>query len=88
MDITSISKVYESADTAAISTTTDTEKQNTNPMIENAQKVASDPNLGQNLDVIADEQIDEKEELNKQRDKQVQQEMGAGQTDDAESQRS
>jgi len=53
------------ADLAQIKTTMDTGKENDDQMVEKIQNVATDPNMGQNLDVIASQQKDRNEELNR-----------------------
>jgi hypothetical protein len=60
------SKVQECADNGEIKTDMDVGKENNNQMIEKKHNDAIDPNIGQNLDVIADNQMDKKEELHKQ----------------------
>lgn len=55
----------------AIKTTTDTRIENANPAIENTQKVAVNSNVGQNLNVRASMQVDDKEELNKQKQQEI-----------------
>jgi hypothetical protein len=72
MDISALSKgmtqpmIQERADKVVMKTTMDTEKENDDPTIEKPHNDAVDPNIGQNLDVVADKQIDKMEELHKQ----------------------
>lgn len=61
----------KSADVAIMETTMDTNKKIANPAIENTQKVAVDPNVGQNLNVRASMQVDDKEELNRQKQQEI-----------------
>ncbi|MCB2294293.1 YjfB family protein [Clostridium algoriphilum] len=65
------SKVQKRDDIVAGETAMDTVKENVNTMIEKIHNISIDPNIGRNLDVIADKQMDKKEELHKQ----LQQEM-------------
>jgi ATP phosphoribosyltransferase len=71
MDIAALSKVQQRADIVETEKAEDAGKENHNLMIEKTQIDAIDPNIGQNLDVIADNQMDKKEEIHKQ----LQQEM-------------
>ena len=64
-------KVQQRIDIVEKNTAMDTEKENDSQMIKKIHNVSIDPNIGQNLDVIADNQMDKKEELHKQ----LQQEM-------------
>ncbi len=64
-------KIQQRADTVVMKTAIDTGKEHGNQIIEKIHNDAIDPNIGQNLDVIADNQMDKKEELHKQ----LQQEM-------------
>jgi hypothetical protein len=66
MDIAALSKVQQRADIVETETAMDIGKENENQMIEKTQNDAIDPNIGQNIDVIADNQMDKKEELYKQ----------------------
>lgn len=59
-------KAQQHAVIANMRTTIDTGKENVNEMGKDIYNDAVQPNLGQNLDVIADEQMDKKEELHKQ----------------------
>lgn len=65
MDIAALSMVQERASNVILKTAIDTGKENTNQIKEKIYTVATDPNLEQNLDVIADKQMDKKEELHK-----------------------
>jgi hypothetical protein len=77
MDISALSKgmtqpmIQERADKVEMKTATDTEKENDDPMIEKPHNDAVDPNVGQNLDVVADKQMDKMEELHKQLQQEI-----------------
>jgi hypothetical protein len=66
MDIAALSKAQQRADIIETKTAMDTGKENHNQVIEKTHIDAIDPNIGQNLDVTADNQMDKKEELHKQ----------------------
>lgn len=72
MDIAALSmvesqeKLQQHADIVVMKKTMDIGKGNDIKLIEKIHNVEIDPNVGQNLDVIADNQMDKKEELNKQ----------------------
>jgi len=77
MDITAISmvssqpKVQKRADKVVMKTSMETGTENNNQMIEKIHNAAKDTNIGQNLDVIADNQKDKKEELHKQLQQEI-----------------
>ncbi|MBZ9688091.1 hypothetical protein G9F72_017295 [Clostridium estertheticum] len=76
MDIAALSKVQQHADIehagiVETKTTMHTGKENDNQMIEKIHNAVEDPNIGQNLDVIADNQKDKKEELHKQLQQEI-----------------
>ncbi|MGH4121128.1 hypothetical protein [Clostridium sp.] len=71
MDIAALSKVQQRADIIKTEAAMDTEVKNNNQMKEKTHIDAIDPNIGQNLDVIADNQIDKKEELHKQLQREI-----------------
>ena len=77
MDISSLqnvmsqSKIQQHAGTVALETAKDIEKEHGNPILDKIRNDAIDSNIGQNLDAIADKQMDNKDELHKQ----LQQEM-------------
>lgn len=76
MDIVALSmevrqpKIQQHHDTVEMKIDTDTGKENNNPA-EKVHNVVIDPNIGQNLDVIADKQMDKKEELHKQQQQEM-----------------
>ena len=77
MDISALSKgmtqpkSQECADKVEMKTSMDTGKENDDPMIEKPHNDAVDPNVGQNLDVVADKQTDKMEELHKQLQQEI-----------------
>ena len=77
MDITPLSmamsqpKIQQHEDTVTIKTTMDIEKEHGSPILDKIRKDAIDSNIGQNLDVIADNQMDKKEELHKQQQQEM-----------------
>jgi len=76
MDIAELSMVnqaniQEYSSKVVVNTAADASKEHDKQMINKKHTVSLDPNLGQNIDVFADEQMDKKEVLNKQ----LQQEM-------------
>jgi hypothetical protein len=72
MDISALSMVdQERADKVVIRTAADIEKENDKQLIKKIHNDAIDPNVGQNLDVIVDKQIDKKEELHKQLQQEI-----------------
>ncbi|NNU76050.1 YjfB family protein [Clostridium estertheticum] len=77
MDISPISMevslpiVQQHTDTVVMKTATDIGKENDKQIIEKIHNEAIDPNVGQNLDVIADSQMDKKEELHKQQQQEM-----------------
>jgi len=73
MNIAAIS--IEMNQPAVMKTGTEKASENTNQIMEGKNDTLKDPNLGQNLDVIAGEQVDKDEELNREMAKQVQQEL-------------
>ena len=71
MDIAELSMVnqtniQEYSTKAVEKTAADTGKENDNQIINKIHTGSIDPNLGQTIDVYADEQMEDKEELNKQ----------------------
>ncbi|MBU3180653.1 YjfB family protein [Clostridium psychrophilum] len=72
MDIAALSmvesqeKLQQHSHIVVMKKTMDIGKGNDIKLIEKIHNVEIDPNVGQNLDVIADNQMDKKEELNKQ----------------------
>ena len=72
MDITPLSmamsqpKVQQHEATVAMETAKDIEKEHGNPILDKIRNDAINQNIGRNLDVIADNQMDKKEELHKQ----------------------
>ncbi|MBK5240392.1 hypothetical protein [Clostridium sp.] len=71
MDIAALAKVQQRADKVEMKTAMDTGEENNNPIIEKTHIDAIDSNIGQNLDVIADKQMDNKEELHKQLQQEI-----------------
>ena len=71
MDIAALSKVQQRTDIVETEAAMDTGKENHNQMIEKPHNDAIDPNVGQNLDVVADKQIDKKGELHKQLQREI-----------------
>jgi len=71
MDIAALSKVQQHTDIVETKTAIDTRKENENQIKEKIHTVALDPNVGQHLDVIADNQMDKKEELHKQLQQEI-----------------
>jgi hypothetical protein len=71
MDITALSTVQQRADILEAEAAMDTGKENHNQMIEKTHIDAIDPNSGQNLDVIADKQMDKKDELHIQQQQEM-----------------
>ncbi|MBW9170644.1 YjfB family protein [Clostridium estertheticum] len=72
MDIASLSmevnqsKINQYHGIVVMKTDTDTGKENDNQIKEKIKNDGIDPNIGQNLDVIADKQMDKKEKIHKQ----------------------
>ncbi|MBU3214277.1 YjfB family protein [Clostridium estertheticum] len=64
--ITSQSKLLQGAGLAVMETAMDTGKENGNRKIDTVHNAAIDPNIGQNLDVVAGVQKDKNEAANKQ----------------------
>ena len=64
-------KIQQHAGTVALETAMDIEKKHGNPIMDKIHNDAIDSNSGQNLDVIADKQLDKKEELHKQLRKEM-----------------
>ena len=64
MNIVAIS--IEMKQPEVMKTGTEEASQNTNQIMESTNDTLKDPNLGQNLDVIAGEQVNRDEELNRQ----------------------
>jgi len=64
-------KVQEHADTVLMKMAVDIGKENANQILEKINNAAKDHNIGQNIDVIADKQMDKKEELHKQLQKEM-----------------
>ena len=76
MDISALSfEMIESnvkaAGIAVINTHMDTGKENDSQKTEKIHNVATDPNIGQNLDVVAVEQKDRNEELNRKQQQEL-----------------
>jgi len=76
MDIASLSigmseSNVKAAGIAVINTAMDTGKENDNQNVEKIHNVATDPNIGQHLDVIAAGQKDKKEELNRKQQQEL-----------------
>jgi hypothetical protein len=71
MDIAALSKSQQRADTVETETAMDTRVKNDNQLIKKVHNNAIEPNLGQNLDVLADKQMDKKEELHKQLQREI-----------------
>ena len=77
MDITALSNIMsqpsiqQHAATVAIDTDVDIEKEHGSPILDKIRNDAIDSNIGQNLDVIADKQMDKKEELHKQQQQEM-----------------
>lgn len=71
MDIAALSRVQQRADIVEAKMAMDTGVKNNNPIIEKTHIDAKDPNIGQNLNVIADDQMDKKEELHKQLQQEI-----------------
>ncbi|MGH4125765.1 MAG: hypothetical protein ACREV6_22880 [Clostridium sp.] len=71
MDVAALSMVKERADNVVLKTNIDTGEKNNNPMIEKKHNDAINPNIGQKLDVIADKQMDKKDELHKQLQQEI-----------------
>ena len=71
MDIAELSmvnqaNVQEYSSKAVVNTATDTGNEHDKKMINKIYTGSIDPNLGQSIDIYADEQMEDKEELNKQ----------------------
>ena len=71
MDIAALPKVQQRADIVETKTAMDTGVKNNNQMIEKTHIDAIDPNIGQNLDVIADNQMDKNDELHIQQQQEM-----------------
>ena len=71
MNIAAPSNVQQRADKVESKTAMGKGNENINQMIEKMHNAAKDPNIGQNLDVIADNQKDKKEELHKQLQQEI-----------------
>jgi len=77
MDISGLSmevsqpRVQQHADLVETKLAMNTGKENNSQMIEKIHNDAIDPNIGQNLDVIADKQMDKKDELHKQLQQEI-----------------
>lgn len=65
------SRVQQHTDIVETTTAIDTGVKKNNQMTEKPHNDAIDPNVGHNLDVIADNQIDKKEELHKQLQQEI-----------------
>ncbi|WP_291637279.1 YjfB family protein [Clostridium sp.] len=64
-------KIQQHASTVALETTKDIEKEHGNPILDKIRNDAIDANIGQNLDAIADKQMDKKDELHKQQQQEM-----------------
>lgn len=77
MDISALSmemnqpKIQQYHGRVLLKTDMDTGKENDNQIKEKRKNDVIDPNIGQNLDVIADKQMDKKEELHKQQQQEM-----------------
>ena len=64
-------KIQQHAGTVALKSAIDIEKEHGSPILDKIRNDAIDYNIGQNLDVIADKQMDKKEELHKQQQQEM-----------------